>query len=134
MKKYLLLVLFLCLASINSPSFAKDNCNDCIKTNELTVGVVQKNIHTGMSQDEVSIAIGSPNIVTKDSNGKETWIYDKIATEIKQKSGGGYFWLVIFGIERSHENITTNQKTLTVIIKFNEKNLVDTVTYHSSKF
>jgi hypothetical protein len=34
-----------------------------------------------MSGTEVAVALGSPNIVTRDSGGKETWIYDKIATE-----------------------------------------------------
>ncbi len=48
---------------------------------EMTVGIVQKEIRTGMSQADVAEALGSPNIVTRDSEGKETWIYDKIASE-----------------------------------------------------
>ena len=47
----------------------------------LTLGVVQSSIHEGMSQADVATVLGSPNIVTTDAEGNETWIYDKVATE-----------------------------------------------------
>jgi hypothetical protein len=47
----------------------------------MTLGVVQKEIHKGLSQADVAEALGSPNIVTRDSAGLETWVYDKTATE-----------------------------------------------------
>jgi len=47
----------------------------------LTVGLVQKEIRVGLSQADVASVLGSPNIVTRDSRNRETWIYDKIATE-----------------------------------------------------
>src|SRR3972149_7131815 len=58
------------------------------KEREMTVGVVQKEIRKGMSQADVAEALGSPNIVTKDSLGDETWIYDKIATEASYSRSG----------------------------------------------
>src|SRR3990170_7897662 len=58
------------------------------KEREMTVGVVQKEIRRGMSQADVAEALGSPNIVTKDSVGDETWIYDKIATEASYSRSG----------------------------------------------
>ena len=36
---------------------------------EMTLGIVQKEIHAGMAQDEVATALGSPNIVTRDADG-----------------------------------------------------------------
>ena len=54
----------------------------------MTVGVVQREIRTGMSPADVATALGSPNIVTRDSEGKETWIYDKIATEASFSTQG----------------------------------------------
>lgn len=51
------------------------------KEREMTLGIVQKEISTGMSQASVAEALGSPNIVTRDEAGMETWVYDKIATE-----------------------------------------------------
>ena len=50
------------------------------KADSLTVGVVQRDISVGMSQTEVVEALGSPNMVTRDKEGKESWVYDKIAS------------------------------------------------------
>ena len=101
---------------------------------ELTVGTVQKKIRVGMSQADVAEALGSPNIVTKDSTGKETWIYDKIATEASYSKDSGGAWLILGTYGKEAGAAGTTQKTLTVIIKFNEKGLVDSFTYHTSKF
>ena len=116
---------------------------------EMTVGIVQKEIRAGMSQADVATALGSPNIVTRDSDGKETWIYDKIATEASysRDSGGASgiagaggiagSVLVLGGLggnySRSAGAATTTQKTLTVIIKFKDSQ-VETFSYHASKF
>ena len=56
----------------------------------MTVGVVQREIHTGLTQDQVAEALGSPNIVTRDASGNETWIYDKIATEASYSNSSAY--------------------------------------------
>jgi outer membrane protein assembly factor BamE (lipoprotein component of BamABCDE complex) len=50
--------------------------------NSLTVGKVQQTIKKGMTQTEVVEALGSPNMVTKDKENIETWVYDKLRTEI----------------------------------------------------
>lgn len=115
---------------------------------EMTLGVAQKNIHVGMSQADVAEALGSPNIVTKDSEGNESWIYDKIATEVSySKDSGGIgvgagaaienWSLVPFGgvgYSKSAGAVAQTQKTLTIVIKFDENSLVKTLSYHSSKF
>src|SRR4051794_23245021 len=56
----------------------------------ITLGLVQKQIKTGLSQADVAAVLGSPNIVTGDNENHETWIYDKVATEasFSQDSGG----------------------------------------------
>lgn len=114
---------------------------------EMTLGVVQKDIHVGMSQADVATALGSPNIVSKDSGGTDVWIYDKIATEVSySKDSGGIFgggggglgsWGIIFGganYSKSSGAVAQTQKTLTVVIKFDENQTVKTLSYHSSKF
>jgi outer membrane protein assembly factor BamE (lipoprotein component of BamABCDE complex) len=117
---------------------------------EMTLGIVQKEIRTGMSQADVAAALGSPNIVTIDSEGKETWIYDKIATEASYSRdsgglGGGagaggipgttlILGLFSGGYSREAGAASTTQKTLTVIIKFDKNNKVESFSYHSSKF
>jgi outer membrane protein assembly factor BamE (lipoprotein component of BamABCDE complex) len=120
------------------------------KEREMTLGLAQKEIRVGMSQADVATALGSPNIVSKDSEGNESWIYDKIATEVSysRESGGvsagagaGSLvgsWLLALGgqaqYSRSVGAATQTQRTLTVVIKFDENSLVKTLSYHSSKF
>ena len=45
---------------------------------EMTVGTVQREIRKGMDQASVAEALGSPNIVSKDKEGRETWITTKL--------------------------------------------------------
>jgi outer membrane protein assembly factor BamE (lipoprotein component of BamABCDE complex) len=116
----------------------------------LTVGVVQKEIRVGMNQGDVASVLGSPNIVSRDDADKETWIYDKIATEAYYSSseggaginagGGGLVGkgLILGGVGANYSESTgaktTTQKTLTVVIKFNKAQKVESFTYHTSKF
>lgn len=97
-----------------------------------TVGIVQKEIRKGMSQADVAAALGSPNIVSKDKSGLETWIYDKIATEASYSTAKNGLASIFIG-SRSTGAMSQTQKTLTVIIKFKE-NAVHDFSYHSSKF
>lgn len=101
---------------------------------EMTLGIVQKEIRAGMSQADVATSLGSPNIVTKDSSGKETWVYDKIATEASYSKSNVYGTILILGFSRDAGAVSSSQKTLTIVIKFNEKNLVESFSYHASKF
>ena len=104
---------------------------------EMTVGVVQKEIRKGMSQADVATALGSPNIVTKDSAGNETWIYDKIASQVsysKDSGGTGLIINLFGGYNREAGAVSTTQKTLTVVIKYDANGLVDSFSYHASKF
>jgi hypothetical protein len=103
----------------------------------MTVGVAQKEVRVGMSQADVAAALGSPNIVTKDSEDKETWVYDKIAAEVaaSRDAVGTGIILSLFGIYwREAAAASHTQKTLTVVIKFDSNNLVESFTYHTSKF
>lgn len=121
-----------------------------VKEQEMTLGVVQKEIKLGASQDEVALALGSPNIVTRDADGKDTWIYDKVSSIVSYNNNGfgigsgiggggtpgngilGGIIGVSFGKNRGQ--VETVQKTLTVVIKFNKQNKVESFTYHMSKF
>jgi hypothetical protein len=117
---------------------------------EMTLGVVQKEIRIGMSQADVATALGSPNIVTRDSTNKETWIYDKIATEVsysRDAGGMGIIGLLIGGgsavagaggaggtYSKEAGASSSTQRTLTVVIRFDAKGLVESTSYHASKF
>lgn len=101
---------------------------------EMTVGVVQKEIHAGMTQDAVAAALGAPNIVTRDANGRDTWIYDKVASEASYSQSSQYGTVLLLGGGSAAGATASTQRTLTVIIKFTPASTVDTFTYHASKF
>lgn len=120
------------------------------KERRMTLGLVQREIKVGMSQADVAAALGSPNIVTRDKDGKESWIYDKIATEASYRDSKGNVSGSVAGTtfvadtlllgmiggsqSRSSGASATTQKTLTVVIRFNNEGLVDSFSYHSSTF
>ena len=100
---------------------------------KMTVGTAQREIHKGMDQAAVAEVMGSPNIVSKDKEGFDTWIYDKIASEVSYSTGSsGILGLVIGG--HSAGAAASSQRTLTVVIKFDGQELVDSFSYHSSSF
>lgn len=113
---------------------------------QLTVGTVQKEIRVGMSGAEVAQVMGSPNIVSTDEERREVWIYDKVSTEVAYStSSGGLAALVLGGgsgvgggiggsAGRSAGASSSTQKTLTVIIKFDQDKKVRDFAYHTSKF
>lgn len=101
---------------------------------EMTVGIVQKEIRAGLTQDEVILALGSPNIVTRDANGNDTWVYDKIATEASYSRSDAYGTILILGSGQAAGATATSQKTLTVVIRFGTDQRVQTFSYHASRF
>jgi outer membrane protein assembly factor BamE (lipoprotein component of BamABCDE complex) len=105
-----------------------------VKEQEMTVGKVQKEIRVGMSGAQVAEALGSPNIVTKDDGGDETWVYDKIATEASYSQNSSGLFLILYGSSSSSGAAATTQRTLTVVIKFDANSKVKSFSYHASKF
>ena len=101
---------------------------------KLTVGNVQRSIEKGMTGAQVAEALGSPNIVSTDENGREVWIYDRFATEvITSQSSAGWFFLI--GAAGSSSGASrTSQRSLTVVIKYDEQKKVRDVAYHASSF
>jgi outer membrane protein assembly factor BamE (lipoprotein component of BamABCDE complex) len=112
----------------------------------VTVGTVQKEVRVGMSGAEVAAALGSPNIVSTDEERREVWIYDKISTDVTYSTSSGGLSALIFGggsgaaggvggsASRNAGASSTSQKTLTVIIKFDDAKKVRDFAYHTSSF
>lgn len=101
----------------------------------LTLGPVQREIRVGMSGTEVASVLGSPNIVTSDENRRESWVYDRMATErVYSASSGGVNALFLAGASRQAGAAQTTQRTLTVIIRFDNAGRVRDFSYRSSSF
>lgn len=109
---------------------------------QMTVGAVQKEIRIGMAGAQVAEVLGSPNIVSTDEDRNEVWIYDKISTQYVRADaqagilaiGGGSGVVGGAGASGSQSSGATSQRTLTVIIKFDEDGLVRDFAYHTSRF
>lgn len=164
MKKLLISLLVLCIAApvfaINDAPKVSRKCRKhpekCIplttpiQEQQMTLGLVQRDIKVGTSQADVAQILGSPNIVTQDADGKETWIYDKVSSITSYGSsgfgvnvggfGGGFGWNGIgggmgnVGYNKSGGTVQSNQKTLTVVLKFDNNHNVSSFSYHMSSF
>jgi hypothetical protein len=108
----------------------------------LTVGTVQREIRLGMMSAEVAEALGSPNVVSTDADRNEVWMYDKISTQVIRSDVSAGVWVLLFGgsggglggVGASQSSSASSQRTLTIIIKFDEQDRVRDFAYHTSRF
>lgn len=148
-KLWTTILMMLALVGCMSASQHAADVQQGVSGDKLTVGTVQKEIRNGMSGAEVAQALGSPNIVSRDEQGREVWIYDRIATDtVYSTSEGGVSSLILGGFggsgilgglaggggQQSTGAKSTSQRTLTIIIKFDETGKVSSFAYHSSRF
>jgi len=129
-----------------SASKHSEDVQQGLEGDKLTLGRVQREIRQGMSGAEVAEVLGSPNIVSTDEQGREVWVYDRIATDTVHSSSEGGIAALIFGTPAGAGAgglgsarygagaKSTSQRTLTVIIKFDENRKVRDFSYHSSRF
>ncbi|WFS61336.1 hypothetical protein LF599_11695 [Pseudodesulfovibrio thermohalotolerans] len=130
-----------CMAAKQHRDDVRDDSGD-----KLTVGTVQKEIKVGMSSADVAAILGAPNMVTTDTQRREVWIYDKVSTEhVYSSSSGGVGVLgLVFGgaggaagsgsYSGNSGAASSTQRTLTIIIKYDENNLVRDFAYRQSSF
>lgn len=108
----------------------------------VTVGTVQREIRVGMASAEVASILGAPNIVSTDADRREVWIWDKVSSEISySRSSGTIAGLVVGssgggagGGSKSAGASRSSQRTLTVIVKFDEAGRVRDFSYRTSSF
>jgi hypothetical protein len=112
----------------------------------FTLGLVQKTLRPGLSQGDLAERLGSPNIVTRETDGREAWVYDKVSSERESSAGrvdvggagsgatgGVWGFLGVAGGKRS-ERSKQSQRTLTVVVRFSAAGLVETFSWHDSRF
>ncbi|MGQ0694820.1 MAG: hypothetical protein ACT4OL_04500 [Nitrospiraceae bacterium] len=107
---------------------------DRTKEDRLTVGKVQGEIKVGMPASQVAELLGSPNIVTTDDKRREVWIYDKVSTDRVDTASSVYGTLIILGAISSESSSSQRQRTLTIIIKYDEEKKVRDFAYNYTQF
>ena len=100
----------------------------------LSVGKVQREIRVGMTNAQVVEALGSPNMVTTDEKRRESWVYDRVATENAYSTSTAGVGALILGAAASAGASATTQRSLTIIVKFDEAGKVRDFAYRSSSF
>ena len=103
---------------------------DPIADEQMTVAKAQHEIKVGMSSAQVVEVLGSPNMVPTDDKRRETWVYDRVSSNVSQSSSG--VWLLVAGASNAKQSST--QRTLTIIVKFDENNKVRDFAYRTSVF
>ena len=145
MRKIFLFSLFFilsgCMTAADHKGYVQDDSAD-----RVTVGTVQREITIGMSGSEVAEVLGSPNIVSTDEERREVWIYDKISSDAAYSTSSGGVASLLVGIgsviggagsasyNQNSGATSKSQKTLTIIIKFDENQKVRDFAYHTSRF
>jgi outer membrane protein assembly factor BamE (lipoprotein component of BamABCDE complex) len=107
-------------------------------TSKLTLGLAQSTVAKGANQTEIVKVLGAPNIISRDKQGNETWTYDRISrdTQSNSRSAAGFGALFgwIFAGGSSSASSSISNKSLTVIITFDDnKNVID-YAYQSLEF
>lgn len=140
-----IIVVGLIVACLIGQTFAQDEGFD--KNSELTHGNVQMHLKVGeTSQYEILEVFGAPNITSMDGEGQEVWIYRKHAVISNSKSKSGGFLIGLFGgggnvgggvgggYNKSSTGFDQSSRTMTLIIKFNDENIVSDFKSRSSSF
>jgi len=131
--KYFLILGLLIVMGCTSAGYHKQQVQGD-RGETLTVGTVQRQIKLGMSSADVIQVLGSPNMVSTDGERREVWVYDKVASDVTYSQGGGFWTLILLGSDRVAGSQSTSQRTLTVVIKFDNDGKVRDFAYHASKF
>lgn len=100
----------------------------------ITVAKAQREIKIGMTSSDVIEVLGSPNMVTTDEQRRETWVYDRVSTNVQSSSSHTGVWLLVFGTGSKDTKASSSQRTLTIIVKFDNDNKVRDFAYRTSTF
>lgn len=102
-----------------------------IQKGNLTPGMAKTKIIKGKTtQNEILEVFGAPNIVTKNKSGYEVWTYDKVSVETGTSDVYGTI-LIAGGVG---SRTSTSTRTFTLMIEFDENNVVKDFSYRSSAF
>ncbi len=105
------------------------------RNSALTQGNVQLNLRVGeTTKANVLEAFGAPNITTRDASGAETWSYQRYATVSQSTSSSNYWTILLAGGGQSASGFSQTSRTMTLIIKFNERDIVSDFRSRTSDF
>jgi len=105
------------------------------RNSALTQGNVQMNLAVGQTtKAQVLEAFGSPNITTRDAAGQEVWTFQRHAT-VSQSTQNSNYWTILFAGGRNNATgFAQTTRTMTLIVKFDGKDVVSDFRSRTSDF
>jgi outer membrane protein assembly factor BamE (lipoprotein component of BamABCDE complex) len=105
------------------------------KNSQLTQGNVQMNLAVGKTtKADVLETFGAPNVTTRDGSGKEVWTYQRQAQVSQSSSQSGYWTIIFAGNSNTASGFETSSRMITLIIKFDENDVVTDFQSRTSNF
>ena len=105
------------------------------RNSRLTQGNVQMNLVVGeTTKADVLDNFGSPNITTRDGAGREVWTYQRSAQVSQSSRKSGYWTIVLIGGTHSSSGFESSSRMITLIIKFDNNDIVSDFRSRTSNF
>ena len=105
------------------------------KNSNLTQGNVQMNLQVGeTTKVEVLENFGSPNVTTRDASGQEVWSYQRAAQVAQSTTSEGYWTIIFAGQSKKAAGFESSSRMITLIIKFDENDVVTDFRSRESNF
>ena len=117
------------------------------RNSQLTQGNVQLTLHVGTTtKAEVLEKFGSPNVTTRDGEGQEVWTYQRSAQVSQSSSQSGSFNIglgaggsgvlggILGGQSGQSSGFESSSRMITLIIKFDENDVVVDFNSRTSNF
>lgn len=126
---------FICLAVLAVAACQTPITPVTNQDNQLTHGNVQLNVRVGeTTQVEILEVFGAPNITTIDGEGQEVWTYQRHATVAQASASSNYWTILLLGGSNQASGFEQSSRTMTLIIKFDENNVVSDFRSRASSF
>lgn len=105
------------------------------RNSQLTQGNVQLSLHVGTTTKvQVLESFGAPNVTTRDGAGREVWTYQRSAQVSQSSSRSGYWTILFAGQGGSSSGFESSSRMITLIIKFDENDVVSDFNSRASNF
>lgn len=105
------------------------------RNSELTQGNVQMHLQVGSTtKAEVLDTFGAPNVTTRDGAGREVWTYQRQAQVSQSSSQQGYWTVILAGGSSNASGFESSSRMITLIIKFDEDDVVTDFRSRASNF
>lgn len=127
--------ILLALTSLLLAGCASTGALDSNEPQSLTQGAVQMNLVVGStSKAEVLEVFGAPNVTTRDGSGREVWSYQRQAQVSQSTSQSSGWSILLAGSSRSASGLSTSSRMITLIIKFDQNDVVSDFRSRTSNF